>query len=92
MAGPRRFVFRSNDLTALRNAVRAGLGLTVLPHFLAAGDAGLAFLPEPACPVVREMWLVVHPDVKRSPRVRLVADLIVELVDGARALLLTGNG
>lgn len=34
----------------------------------------------------------MHPDVKRSPRVRLVADLIVELVDGARALLLTGNG
>jgi DNA-binding transcriptional LysR family regulator len=92
LAGPRRFVFRSNDLTALRNAVRAGLGLAVLPHFLAAGDAALALLPEPACPVVREMWLVMHPDVKRSPRVRLVADLIVELVDGARSLLLSGAG
>lgn len=90
VAGPRRFVLRSNDLTALLNATRVGLGIAVLPHFLAAGDEALSFVPDPVCPTVRQMWLVMHPDVKRSPRVRLLADLLVELVGEARVLLSTG--
>ncbi|BEV70706.1 LysR family transcriptional regulator [Paludibacterium sp. THUN1379] len=86
-AGSRPFVFRSNDLAALLNAARAGLGIAVLPHFLAAGDEALALLVNPACPTVRQIWLAMHPDVKRSPRVRLLADLLAELVGEAQALL-----
>ena len=88
VAGNRRFVFRSNDLAALLNAARAGLGIAILPHFLAANDDALAAVPDPACPTVRKLWLVMHPDVKRSPRVRTLADLLVELVVEAQALLL----
>lgn len=87
MAGTRRFVLRSNDLAALHNAARVGLGIAVLPHFLAAPDDALALVPEPVCPTLRQIWLVMHPDVKRSPRVRLVADLLIELLGEARALL-----
>ena len=90
LAGQRRFVFRSNDLNALLNAARAGLGVAVLPHFLAAGDAALAPVPEPLCPTVRQIWLVLHPDVRRSPRVRLIADLLAALVGEAQPLLSTG--
>ncbi|WP_412480567.1 LysR family transcriptional regulator [Azonexus sp. IMCC34839] len=87
IAGGRRFVFRSNDLSALMNAARVGLGVTVLPHFLAAEDARLTLLSDPVCPISRHIWLVMHPDVKRSPRVRLVADLLVNIVAEAQALL-----
>jgi len=87
IAGDRRFVFRSNDLTALLNCARVGLGIAVLPHFLAANDEALSLVSDLLCPTVREIWLVMHPDVKRSPRVRLLADLIVELVGEAQALL-----
>lgn len=80
VAGNRRFIFRSNDLSALLNATRAGLGVTVLPHFLAAGDPALTLVAEPHCPVARQIWLVMHPDVKRSPRVRLIADLLIAIV------------
>lgn len=87
VAGRRRFVFRSNDLTALLNATRVGLGIAVLPHFLAANDDALALVPDPVCPTVRKLWLVMHPDVKRSPRVRLIADLLAEVVVEAQALI-----
>ncbi|HET8668006.1 MAG TPA: LysR family transcriptional regulator [Terriglobales bacterium] len=90
VAGDRRFVFRSNDVAALRSAARTGLGVAVLPHFMAAGDDTLSFVSDPICPTVRQIWLVMHPDVKRSPRVRLVADLLVELVGEAKPLLLAG--
>ncbi|CFB61862.1 LysR family transcriptional regulator [Pandoraea apista] len=79
-AGDRRFVFRSNDLAALLHAARAGLGIAALPTFLAAQDPGLCLLTDHTCSTVRQLWLVMHPDVKRSPRVRLIADLLVELV------------
>lgn len=92
VAGHRRFVFRSNDLTALLNAARVGLGIAVLPHFLAAGDEALSMISDPVCPTVRQIWLVMHPDVKRSPRVRLMADLLVEVIGEAKVLLSEGKG
>ena len=47
--------------------------------------AGARFSP-PAVPnffhpVARQIWLVMHPDVKRSPRVRLIADLLIAIVE-----------
>lgn len=87
VAGERRFIFRSNDLSALLNATRVGLGISVLPHFLAMVDAGLELIPDPVCLIKRQIWLVMHPDVKRSPRVRLVADLLAGVVADAKGLL-----
>ncbi|WP_280808718.1 LysR family transcriptional regulator [Variovorax boronicumulans] len=84
LAGTRPFVLRSNDLTALHNACRGGLGLAMLPDFMARGDAALIEVPGEGRPVMREVWSVVHPDVRRSPRVRAVADALAEMV-GAHA-------
>lgn len=87
LAGERPFVLRSNDLIALHNACRAGLGVAMLPSFLAAGDKSIVRLAGIEEPVMREVWSAVHPDVRRSPRVRLVAELIAECVrDNAQAL------
>lgn len=88
IAGSRRFALRSNDLAALLNGARAGLGIAALPCFLAADDPTLSLLPDHTCPTVRQLWLVMHPDVKRSPRVRLIADLLVNLVNTTPGLSL----
>jgi len=80
IAGARPFVLRSNDLAALHNACRGGLGLAMLPDFMARGDAALVEVPGEGRPVMREVWSVVHPDVRRSPRVRAVADALAEMV------------
>jgi DNA-binding transcriptional LysR family regulator len=83
----RGYALRANTLALQRDAVRVGLGLAVLPHFMAARDALLERLPYDAGPPPREIWLVVHPDVRRSPRVRLIADLLVEVVTGGADVL-----
>jgi DNA-binding transcriptional LysR family regulator len=80
LAQGRPFSFRTNELDAMHRACRGGLGLAALPHFLARGDAALAPFPQTACPVRRPVWLVIHPDVRRSPRVKAVADLLSELI------------
>jgi DNA-binding transcriptional LysR family regulator len=80
VAAGRPFSLRANDLGAMHQACRNGLGLAALPHFLARGDATLVAYPQYPCPVAREVWLAVHPDVRKSPRVRAVADLIGEVI------------
>jgi DNA-binding transcriptional LysR family regulator len=80
LAQGRPFSLRTNDLGAMHQACRAGLGLAALPHFLARLDAALLHLPGHPCPVTRTVWLAIHPDVRRSPRVKAVADLIAEVI------------
>lgn len=92
VAAGRRFILRSNDLAALYQGARAGLGVTVLPHFLGRHDPALAVVEGPPCPVQRELWLVMHPDVRRSPRVRAVADALAQLVQEAEALFSLPTG
>ncbi|KVQ53432.1 LysR family transcriptional regulator [Burkholderia territorii] len=52
------------------------------------GAAALVELTSvPRCDVEREIWLVVHPDVRRSPRVQRVADAIADAVRDAHGHL-----
>jgi DNA-binding transcriptional LysR family regulator len=82
-------VFRANDLVSLLSAVRAGLGAAVLPFFATGNDPDLVCLAREGVPG-RDIWLVVHEDVRRSPRVRAVMDVLVEIMAQERGLL-TGD-
>jgi DNA-binding transcriptional LysR family regulator len=86
-AGGRPFALRSNDQIALRGAARNGLGVVCLPHFQASDDPELVALPAPTPVPPREIWLVLHADVRRSPKVRVIADLIAEICTDAADFL-----
>ncbi|CAH2602133.1 LysR family transcriptional regulator [Rhodovastum atsumiense] len=83
VAADRPVVFRSNDLASQIAAARAGVGIAALPCFLADEDAGLAKLPVrlPAC--ARDIWLVVHADLRRMPAVRAVMEFLARQVAAA---------
>ena len=72
-----RLALRTNTLTGMLAAVRAGFGKALLPRWFADNEGGLILLPPPAPLPVREAWLVVHPDLKDVPRVRAVIDVVV---------------
>ena len=78
VAGARPIVLRTNDLEGQREAARAGVGIAALPRFLGEGDAGLAALASKEKPVVREVWLAVHDDLRGAPRVRAVMEFLAE--------------
>lgn len=84
LAGGRPMVFRTNDLASLAEAAAAGMGLAALPRFLGDADARLERLPADARAAARELWLLVHPDLRRSPRVRLVLDYLADMIQAER--------
>lgn len=63
-------------------AAQAGLGLAVLPHFLAR-RAGLACV-QGDIGVDQPIWLVIHSDLTGSPRIRALADFLADLVMARR--------
>jgi DNA-binding transcriptional LysR family regulator len=86
VAPARQVVFRCNSTASLHAAARLGLGVAVLPCFVADGDPALARLDGPE-PVAHELWLLVHGDLRRTPRVRAVIEWVDELVERARPAL-----
>lgn len=76
-----RPVLRTNSRDAQRAAVAAGLGIGCLPGFVAAG-ADLVALDPPAPPPERELWLVVHNDIRHTPRIRAVTDFLAGVMRG----------
>jgi DNA-binding transcriptional LysR family regulator len=76
--GARRLVLRTNDLESQLAAVRAGVGVAMLPSFLANRQPDLVRVAQRARPITREVWLVVHDDLRAAPSVRAVMDFLVD--------------
>ena len=63
-------VFRSNDIEAQLDAVRAGVGLGFCATLAAAGDAGLVEAMPARAEWDSPLWLVTHVDLHRSSKVQ----------------------
>lgn len=81
-------VFESTNILAQRESAAAGLGLCVLPDFVASRDSRLVPVLPDAFSVTRQFWLVIHPEMINLARVRTVIDFVVESVRSERALFL----
>lgn len=66
-------------------ATKAGLGLAVLPHFIAR-DCELACI-DPDIGVDQPIYLVIQTDLVKSRRVRVLADFLIDLVTQHRERL-----
>jgi DNA-binding transcriptional LysR family regulator len=71
---------RVNDAEAILQAVCAGLGRSLLPCAIADRVPGLRRLDGPSPALSRELWLMLHPELRPLARIRAVADWIVETV------------
>lgn len=61
-------------------AAREGMGLAVLPCFVAATEPTLRRVPSEADAMAQELWLAVHTDLVASARVQAVADFVERTV------------
>lgn len=75
--GERDVVLRTNDLETQVAAARSGLGVAALPHYLGDGDPRLQRFTVTERPVSRDVWLVVHRDLRQVPAVRAVMEFLV---------------
>jgi DNA-binding transcriptional LysR family regulator len=61
-----------NDGESMLHAVRNGLGKSLLPIFLQNRFDGLQLLPAYGTALSREVWLIVHPQIRRLARIEAV--------------------
>jgi DNA-binding transcriptional LysR family regulator len=85
--GDRRFSFRTSSQTTQAAAARAGYGVALLPRYVAANDPALVeVMPRERTPE-REVWLLLRRDLRKVPRVRALADYLIEIFRRERRLL-----
>ena len=82
IAGARPIACELNDISGHLIAARAGAGVAGLPCFLGDADPDLARIDKNASPFSRDIWLLVHRDLHRTPSVRAVMDFVITLIAG----------
>ena len=81
---PQAFAFRSDDLIACWEAVRAGLGIGFVADYVARTDPGVVPLPLPGLKIQPlPIWLTVHREIRTSGRIRAVYDFLAQAVPEA---------
>ena len=81
-------IFRSTSIISQYNAIKSGLGIGILPCFLAEQDPELVKLVANDVTITRSLWLVTHPELKRLERVAIVWEYLKTLAKEKRHLLL----
>lgn len=67
---PERIGFRCNSLVNQLVAVRAGLGIALLPCYLADRDPDVRRVSGVLPDLTSELWIVTHQDLKNTARIR----------------------
>lgn len=67
---PERVAMRIDSLVGLADAVVAGVGVGMLPLPLVRVRSDLVPLADPEPALDKPIWVLMHPDVQRTPRVR----------------------
>jgi DNA-binding transcriptional LysR family regulator len=78
---------RSNSLTNVIPALKAGLGIAILPCFAGDSHEDLVRCLPPIAALDNEQWLVVREEVKSAPCLRAFVDPLAEYIRGHRAML-----
>ncbi len=84
----RKCLITMNTVSGQVVATQAGIGLAVLPHYLAK-RAGLVCVQE-QLDIFQPVWLAIHSDLVSSRRVRVVADYLTDLFLENEVALLSG--
>jgi DNA-binding transcriptional LysR family regulator len=86
IAGDRPVGFELNHISEHLTAVRAGAGVAGLPCFLGERDRDLVRIYDDAPSFARDIWLVVHRDLRKTPAVRAVMDFAAVAISENREL------
>lgn len=76
-----------NTVTGLLLAVQSGIGLALLPAHMGDPQDDLVRLFEPVPDLTSPIYLLMHPDLRGTPRVRAFFDFVVAEIANFRPLL-----
>ncbi|MHB1586926.1 MAG: LysR family transcriptional regulator [Acidiferrobacteraceae bacterium] len=80
VAGDRPVACELNYIGEHLIAARVGVGVAGLPCFIGDGDRDLVRIHEDAPYFARDIWLVVHKDLRKTPPVRAAMDFVSQVI------------
>jgi DNA-binding transcriptional LysR family regulator len=76
-----RIKHRVDSTTGMQSMARRGLGVAVLPCYIADPDPGLRrILPKPLTEGMPDLWILHHSDLRSVSRVSLFAEFIADVI------------
>jgi DNA-binding transcriptional LysR family regulator len=82
---------RSNGREAMASLASAGVGMACLPRLIGDRTPRLRLLSTPSAAPERPLWLGVHRDVRKLPRVRATLAFLAEAIASVRKALAPGS-
>ena len=70
---------RVNSVYGMLSAARTGLGLSVLPCYLGEIDEQLRRVGGAIPSMATDLWVLTHPDLRRTERIRMFLDHVAGL-------------
>ena len=84
---PERIAYKVNGVLGLAEAVESGLGIGHLPCFIGDARPGLVRLAPPVPEFAADLWLLTHPDLRHSARVRVFLDFLAAEIARQRTFI-----
>lgn len=84
--------YRLDTVLGMYQAARNGLGLAVLPCYLADRDEMLQKLSAPLPALAVDLWLLTHSDLRNTARIRAVMDFIISATNRQKSPLRAKDG
>jgi DNA-binding transcriptional LysR family regulator len=76
-----------SDMAMQLAAVRAGIGVTILPCFAGDRDVSLIRVPDVGISYYGKLWLLTHGETRKTKRVRLFCDFLKKRIKRYAGLL-----
>jgi DNA-binding transcriptional LysR family regulator len=84
---PERVGYKVNTVLGMAEAIEQGLGIGHLPCFIGDARPGLVRLGAPDPEFATGLWLLTHPDLRHSPRVRVFLDFLAAEIGKQRRII-----
>jgi DNA-binding transcriptional LysR family regulator len=82
-----KIAYKVNTVLGLAEAVESGIGIGPLPCFIADAKPALARLTPPNPDFTAGLWLLTHPDLRQSARVRAFLDFTAAEIAKQRRMI-----
>lgn len=79
--------YKINTVLGIVEAVAAGIGIGYMPCFIGDQNPLLTRLQSPDPDYAEDLWLLTHPDLRHSPRVRVFLDFLAAEIAKQRKLI-----
>ena len=80
----RQVSLRVDVFSAALASVKAGMGVCLLPAYVAVDEPGIVALSDPIAELQTPLWLLTHPDLRRTARIQVFME---EVGDSLKAEL-----